>query len=256
MSNRQERRRAERDAKKEKGGMNPLLAKMPLKMIQPWSVPVLHTKLPDEILQKMIDISDLVIDDEKSLSHGHNLAGQIETELLVDHEILKNAGVFEFFHDVIQQYVIQQKCQQYPFNVEEIKKENWLVQMLSMWVVSQQPNEYNPLHHHTECQISAVMYLKIPKLKKERKEHRRSVDGAITFVGNSSLDIDFSHPNITIVPTVGDFFIFGSNQQHSVNPYRCEEGDTERRSVSFNAIFSSEKLFEQQKKAFEEQRGS
>ena len=256
MSNRQERRRAERDAKKEKGGMNPLLAKMPLRMIQPWSVPVLHTKLPDEILQKMIDISDLVIDDEKSLSHGHNLAGQIETELLVDHEILKNVGVFEFFHDVIQQYVIQQKCQQYPFNVEQVQRETWLVNMLSMWVVSQQPNEYNPLHHHTECQISAVMYLKIPKLKKERKEHRRSVDGAITFVGNSSLDIDFSHPNITIVPTVGDFFIFGSNQQHSVNPYRCEEGDTERRSVSFNAIFSSEKLFEQQKKAFEEQRGS
>ena len=108
----------------------------------------------------------------------------------------------------------------------------------------------------TECQISAVMYLKIPKLKKERKEHRRSVDGAITFVGNSSLDIDFSHPNITYHPAVGDFYMFGAQQQHAVYPYRCEEGDTERRSVSFNAIFSSEKLFEQQKKAFEEQRGS
>ena len=52
--NRQERRRAERDAKKEKGNSNPLLLQMPLKMIQPWSVPVMHTKLPDEILQKMI----------------------------------------------------------------------------------------------------------------------------------------------------------------------------------------------------------
>ena len=118
MSNRQERRRAERDAKKEKGNSNPLLAQMQFKMIQPWSVPVLYTRLPDEILQKMIDISEIVIDDEKSLSHGHNLAGQIETELLVDHEILKNAGVYDFFHDVIQQYVIQQKCQQYPFNIK------------------------------------------------------------------------------------------------------------------------------------------
>ena len=69
MSNRQERRRAERDAKKENGRINPLLEKMPLRMIQPWSVPVLHTKLPDEILQKMIDISDSVIDDKKSLSN-------------------------------------------------------------------------------------------------------------------------------------------------------------------------------------------
>ena len=240
MSNRQERRRAERDAKKEKGGMNPLLAKMPLKMIQPWSVPVLHTKLPDEILQKMIDISDLVIDDEKSLSHGHNLAGQIETELLVDHEILKNVGVFEFFHDVIQQYVIQQKCQQYPYNVEQIQRETWLVNMLSMWVVSQQSNEYNPIHIHTECQLSSVMYLKIPKFLPTKKTHRAHDDGAITFVSNSSYDTELSHPSLTMRPAVGDFFIFGAKQQHMVYPYRCEEGDTERRSISFNANFISQ----------------
>jgi hypothetical protein len=240
MSNRQERRRAERDAKKEKGGMNPLLAKMPLKMIQPWSVPVLHTKLPDEILQKMIEISDNVIDDEKSLSHGHNLAGQIETELLVDHEILKNDGVFEFFHDVIQQYVIQQKCQQYPFNVEQVQRENWLVNMLSMWVVSQQPNEYNPIHIHTQCQLSCVMYLKVPKFEPCKKDHRDMDDGAITFVSNSSNDTELSQPSLTLRPVVSDFFIFGAKQQHLVYPYRCEEGDTERRSISFNANFISQ----------------
>ena len=48
----------------------------------------------------------------------------------------------------------------------------------------------------------------------------------------------------------GDFFIFGANQLHAVNPYHCDEGDPERRSVSFNAIFKSEKLFEQQKKEY------
>jgi uncharacterized protein (TIGR02466 family) len=240
MSNRQERRRAERDAKKEKGGMNPLLAKMPLKMIQPWSVPVLYTKLPDEILQKMIEISDNVIDDEKSLNHGKNLAGQIETELLVDHEILKNAGVFQFFHEVIQQYVIQQKCQQYPFNVEQVQRETWLVNMLSMWVVSQQSNEYNPIHIHTECQLSSVMYLKIPKFLPTKKTHRAHDDGAITFVSNSSYDTELSHPSLTMRPAVGDFFIFGAKQQHMVYPYRCEEGDTERRSISFNAVFQSQ----------------
>jgi uncharacterized protein (TIGR02466 family) len=233
MSNRQERRRAERDAKKEKGGMNPLLAKMPLRMIQPWSVPVMHTKLPDEILQKMIEISDNVIDDEKSLSHGHNLAGQIETELLVDHEILKNDGVFE-------QYVIQQKCQQYPFNVEQVQRETWLVNMLSMWVVSQQPNEYNPIHIHTQCQLSCVMYLKVPKFEPCKKDHRDMDDGAITFVSNSSNDTELSQPSLTLRPVVSDFFIFGAKQQHLVYPYRCEEGDTERRSISFNANFISQ----------------
>ena len=240
MSNRQERRRAERDAKKEKGNLNPLISQMPFKMIQPWSVPVLHTTLPDEILQKMIEISDNVIDDEKSLSHGHNLAGQIETELLVDHEILKNAGVYDFFHDVIQQYVIQQKCQQYPFNIKSIQSESWLVNMLSMWVVSQQPNEYNPIHIHTQCHLSSVMYLKVPKFTPTRKDHRSMDDGAITFVSNSSNDSELSQPSITLRPAVGDFFIFGAKQQHLVYPYRCEEGDTERRSISFNALFQSQ----------------
>ena len=239
MSNRQERRRAERDAKKENRLLNPLIAKMPLIMIQPWSVPVMNTTLPPEILQKMIDISDSVIDDEKSLSHGHNLAGQIETELLVDHEILKNAGVYEFFHDVIQQYVIQQKCQQYPYDIELIQAERWLVNMLSMWVVSQQPNEYNPIHVHTECHLSSVMYLKVPKFEPSKKTHRSSDDGSITFISNGSIDTEFSTPTITITPTVGDFFIFGSKQLHTVYPYRCEEGDPERRSVSFNAIYET-----------------
>ena len=40
---------------------------------------------------------------------------------------------------------------------------------------------------------------------------------------------------------VGDFFIFGAQQQHAVYPYRCAEGqeDVERRSVSFNAVFQN-----------------
>ena len=248
--NRQERRKQEKISKKEN---EPLSLEMSIDLLQPWSVPVMRTKLPPYVLDRMLEISDDMISDENSISHGARLAGQIKTELTVDTELLKKNDLDKFFHAMIKQFVILAKTQQTPYNIENIQKETWLSQMHSMWVISQKPNEYNPLHHHTECQISAVMYLKIPKLKKERKEHRRSVDGAITFVANSSLDKDFSHPNIRISPQVGDFYIFGANQQHSVNPYRCEEGDTERRSVSFNAIFSSEKLFEQQKKAFEEQ---
>ena len=242
--NRQERRKQEKISKK---GNNPTQIKMELKMdlLQPWSVPLMRTELPPYVLEGMIELTDDMIADENSASHGSQLAGQIKTELTIDIERLKKNNLDKFFDTMIKQFVIYAKSQQTPYN-EEIKKETWLTQIVAMWVVSQEPNEYNPLHHHTECQISAVMYLKIPKLKKERKEHRRHIDGAITFVANSSLDKDFSHPNITIPPV-------GANQQHSVNPYRCEEEDTERRSVSFNAIFSSEKLFEQQKKAFEEQ---
>ena len=61
---------------------------------------------------------------------------------------------------------------------------------------------------------------------------------AITFIAD--IAIDFSVPNITYHPAVGDFYMFGAQQQHAVYPYRCEEGDTERRSISFNAVFQSQ----------------
>ena len=48
-----------------------------------------------------------------------------------------------------------------------------------------------------------------------------------------------STSSLTIRPEAGDFFVFGAKQLHTVYPYRCEEGDTERRSVSFNAIYET-----------------
>jgi|TARA_B110000305_G_scaffold225267_1_gene271670 uncharacterized protein (TIGR02466 family) len=244
--NRQERRKQEKISKKENDALS---LEMPIDLLQPWSVPLMRTKLPPYVLDRMIEISDDMISDEKSISHGARLAGQIKTELTVDTELLKKNDLDKFFHAMIKQFVIFAKIQQSPYNVETIRKETWLSQMLSMWVVSQKTGEYNPIHFHTECQISAVMYLKVPKFLPSEKEHRQHDDGSITFISNASLDKDFSHPNMTIRPVVADFFIFGSNQLHSVNPYWCEEGDSERRSVSFNANFMSQTdYYNEQKK--------
>ena len=126
-----------------------------------------------------------------------------------------------------------------PDSIAAIQREEWYTQMLTMWIISQQPGEYNPLHIHTQCSISSVMYLKVPKMLPTRKKHRAHDDGSITFISNASTDLDFSVPHYTIRPAVGDFFMFGAHQQHLVYPYRCEEGDPERRSISFNAVFQS-----------------
>ena len=94
------------------------------------------------------------------------------------------------------------------------------------------------------------MYIKVPKILPSKKEHRPNDDGSILFTSNASRDVDFSVPNIVIHPQVGDFFIFGAQQQHAVYPYRCaeEQKETERRSVSFNAIFQSKTDFDNGKK--------
>ena len=174
MSTRQERRRAERVAKKtikkeirprtEVDSRKMVEYNMDAKLLQPWSAPVMATKLPDPVLGKMIEITDEIVDDKKQhKSWGHNLAGQIETELLIPHKKLEEAGIMTFFMDTIRQFVIQCKSQMHPFQEESIRAETWLTQMLSMWIVSQFPNEYNPMHLHTQCHVSSVMYLKVPK---------------------------------------------------------------------------------------------
>jgi len=234
MSNRQERRRAERDAKK-----TPQQFEMSISIIQPWSVPVIHTKLPPEILNTMIELTDKIINDKQSVSHGKLLAGQIDTELLVPHELLKQFGVMNFFTDIARQFIRTARLQNHPTDTKSVLSEEIFIEMLSMWIVSQQPNEYNPIHVHTQCHLSSVMYLKVPKFEPSKKTHRSNDDGSVTFISNGSVDTEFSTPQMQIKPTVGDFFIFGSKQLHTVYPYRCEEGDPERRSVSFNAIYET-----------------
>ena len=236
--NRQERRHQERLTKKQGGKQY----EMDVQLIQPWSVPVFKTTLPPDVLQKMIEISDLIIADKDAESHGGYLAGQIDTELLVEHILLEQTGVMGFFLGSIRQFVIQCKCQMHPDRITEIQQQEWLTKIIGMWIVSQQPGEYNPLHTHLNCEISSVMYLKVPKILPSRKKHTPH-DGSILFVGNSSTDIDLSAPHVSFPPQVGDFYIFGAQQQHGVYPYRCEEGqeDVERRSISFNALFQSSK---------------
>ena len=245
---RQERRRRERQAKKE--GTTKTY-EMSITMLQPWSTPVMKTILPPNILQTMIEISDEIIADKDAKSHGKNLAGQIETELVVEHDILEQTGVMPFFLAAVRQFVLMCKCQQMPDLIEAVKQEEWLTQLLTMWVVSQYPNEYNPAHLHTQCQVSAVMYLKMPEMLPSRKEHRGTDDGSILFMGQCSRDLDLAAPQLTCKPVVGDFYIFGAHQQHAVYPFRCAEGqkDTERRSISFNAVFQSKTDYDRGKKA-------
>ena len=248
---RQERRRRERQTYKENRKKDIETYEMPITMLQPWSTPIMKTELPPKILQTMIEISDEVIADKDAKSWGENLAGQIDTELVVEHDILEQTKMLPFFLGAVRQFVLMCKCQQMPDLIEEVKKEEWLTQMLSMWIVSQYPNDYNPAHLHTQCQISTVMYLKVPEMLPSRKKHRDTDDGSILFIGNSSRDLDLTAPQLTCKPVVGDFYIFGAHQQHAVYPFRCAEGqkDTERRSISFNAVFQSKTDYDRGKEA-------
>ena len=208
-------------------------------MLQPWSTPVMRTKLRSDVLQEMTKLSDKVLVDKNAKSWGKYLAGQIDNEPLIDHNLLSHETT-NYFREMVQEFVIRCKCQTFPPLSDSIRQQKLSVEIVRLWAISQKPNEYNPIHFHKNCNISAVMYIKIPKMLPSRKEHRKSDDGSIVFSGNVSRELELSMPTVTIPPEVGDFFIFGANQQHSVYPFRCAKGEKniERRSISFNANFS------------------
>ena len=242
--NRQQRRMQQR--KERKKPVADQKFELDIDMIQPWSTFIMKTRLPDVILGKMLEITDEIVDNaENAKSWGHNLAGQIEHELYVEHEKLHEAGIYGFFMDIVRHYIVAQKSQQMPNNAHLWQQEKWLTQMLSMWIISQKDNEYNPMHIHTECNISTVMYLKIPEYLPSRKEGRQD-DGNIIFVNSTCSDSQFVSQQFSHRPQVGDFFIFPAQQSHFVYPFRTADGKGERRSVSFNAIFSTEREVKQQ----------
>ena len=148
---------------------------MELELIQPWSVPVVKTTLSSKVLQTMVEISDQALKEEN---------------LKIDLDILKQREVKNFFIDAVCQFVITCKCQMLPHMIEEITQETWMIQILSMWVVSHLPGEYAPTHMHTQCQVSGVMYVKMPKIVSSDKQHLgqgygpSNSDGFFIFVSN------------------------------------------------------------------------
>ena len=228
---------------------------MQVELLQPWSTFVMKTQLPLPILEKMLKITDEIIaNPETAMSWGDNLAGQIKDEFVLDLEILGQEDLMAFFLDMTRQFVIQQTLQKNPMAKEAILNDEWYTEILDMWIISQKDNEYNPIHMHTNCHISTVMYLKIPEYLPSRKSHKNKVsysmgeDGAICFINNAVRDQIWATATMTILPAVGDFYIFPASQGHTVYPFRTPDGKGERRSVSFNATFTSKEEQEEIRK--------
>ena len=111
----------------------------------------------------------------------------------------------------------------------------------SAWIVSQYANEYNPLHNHTGCEMSGVIYLKTPNVKGRRniesKKGKQEGDGDINFVYSAASQRNedvFEKGLVQITPKPGLMLMFPSYLLHTVYPFI---GEGERRSIAFNATY-------------------
>ena len=194
--------------------------------------------LADDVTDALIKMTDKIIDDKKSESHGQNLAGVIEKELRIYKSDMNDFGVEQMIESCVRSYVIH--CAK----LHQMFHETWTYEshLNSAWVVSQYENEYNPLHNHTGCDISGVIYLKVPNVKGRRnlesKTGKSDHDGDITFVhsatGNRHFDI-FEKGVMTTIPQPGMMVMFPSYLLHTVWPFI---GEGERRCIAFNAVYN------------------
>ena len=206
-------------------------------LLQPWSVPILRTKLPKKIFDSFYAISESTLKNPNSKPYGHHLVGQIETEKQIDVTLLDNYGVNAYFKHIVSRFIIECKSQMLPDKIEKVKKNTYDIDIQSMWIVSQKPGEYNPLHVHSNCQISGVLYLKIPNMLPSIKGDVEGDDGTINFYSAGTRDLQLSAPSYQPYPKVGDLYIFGAQQHHVVYPYRSSDVNAERRSISFNVVY-------------------
>ena len=238
-------------------------------LMQPWSTFVMKTELPPDILEKMLRITDEIVENKSSnridpttgLAPGYKPAvtmhsgaltqgaskvgaGQVTDQHFIDLKIIEQEEMQEYFSGVCAHYVTlafaQSTPDQYFIDSKLIKQEDTQVDAwpTSMWVNSQKDNEYFEIHDHANCEFSSVMYLKIPEYLPDRRTYNIATDGAIAFIDNKGRDTIWARSMFYIHPQVGDFLIFPASQQHMVYPFRTVDGEGVRRSVSLNGTFS------------------
>ena len=191
---------------------------------------ILKVKIPDDILNKLNEYIDKIINDDsklKKLNYGEALVGDVTQEFLLEVEFVKSSGWLEFLGNSCKIYTELNEG-------KKITKFN----LLDSWVVRQFQNEYNPTHWHGG-HISGAGFLKVPEtLGKhvQEKQNREYRGGNLQLIHGSRMFL--CHSTMNIVPKVGDFYFFPNYLMHTVFPFKNTKD--ERRSISFNAYIDND----------------
>ena len=111
-------------------------------LLQPWSVPILKTVLPENILKSFLDLSEKGLNDPNSKSYGHQLAGEIQNEKYIDSSLIDFFNLKQYLTSILNKFIVQCKMQMFPeLSVEKVKKNSYIIELCTMWIVNQRPGE-------------------------------------------------------------------------------------------------------------------
>lgn len=182
----------------------------------------LYARLPPGMVTELVAHTNRHLRDGKLADYSEHLAGHIERGAQVE---LAPEGVPERFRKLLLElsaaYIDSQR------SLSQSRPEPFELSFVDMWVVSQREKDFNPIHRHGG-QLSGIVYLKVPR----QINQRRRPEGCLEFVyGRGKPEtLDFNG-NRTVLPVVGDLYIFPAWLQHLIYPFY---GRGERRSLSFN----------------------
>ena len=225
--------------------------RLPIEIFSPCANIIVKFKMPDITFKELEKLYDYTTKNFKSF--GVELVGQIEEEAEVTQEIMsKFPDWCNFCLSCVENFVHSQHQVNFAAEPEKMGNPNDLISKINtMWFVRQRPGEYNPMHIHTNCKVSAIAYLKTPKQQIiDRKKNYKS-DGRVTFSNNTGSDMNFANYQCSFDPVPGEMYIFGARQHHMVWPYRSADPNDERISISFNADVTTKSSLEQSTKEAE-----
>jgi uncharacterized protein (TIGR02466 family) len=176
-----------------------------------------------KILQEDLNLITALCKKDKTKDARKKLAGIIKDEYFIDKEKYEN---------ILKKYLETYSHGHKNWYNQEIKS----ITCVSAWVNYMKKGEYNPPHLHGDCDLSSVLYLKIPEeLKKENQEYIGTLTnggpGSITFQYGEYRPLNSDEHRV--FPEEGDLYIFPFNLKHSVSPFKS---NIERISVAANFV--------------------
>lgn len=215
-------------------------------MVKPFGPSLLETTLPDRVLESLLTLTDSLVSDPARESWGDHLVGQIREELRLRESALAEAGVLDYLKGMFAEYVMGAIAANappaYQAELVELRRTGQFrnpvqVRIESAWVVSQRAGEFNPIHGHTEAQLSSVIYLKVPQVMQgEPIPGKPPINGHIEFVNGCVTPGGLQNSSVRVAPVAGRFYIFPAELLHMVYPFESEE---ERRSISINVRYKA-----------------
>ena len=211
---------------------------MKVELITPFSPLILKAELPTETVNLLNkDCEDIVNNKKEKIDWSNQLAGRVKEEFHITKDLVKQmSGVF----NTITSMFLFPKEEDFQKN-----KGKFRVGISSGWYVRSFENDFNPVHHHTGCQISCLGFLKLPDdineyWQEEDKDH--NAYGGYTDFRHGTIGLSCTN-NYKVKPKVGDLYMFPSWLDHQVYPfkskYKFPDTKGERRSFSLNIIFTN-----------------